>query len=430
MLDYPIKLFEPGQDSGTFIYTVPQIKRYRYNTYPWWETNALQYPLPHSTQYLFRTYGLSNVNKSMPLSKNPFFVPDPNGYTMHDWMDTVRYGLQNYVIGNDKWPGLTLNWDNNHPGDYSHINITVDTTASHGESRDYYFEGSATYQMKNPRIFTKFTGSIFGVLNGKYTTVTSVRTEFAEAVKLSINNLYAQSDGVNISKLHEDIYLFTWEQDSTLWIYDSLDGRHPWYIAYLVADVAKKINLLSPGDANVLGEKDLLFNWEVEGGELQNCRFVVANSPQIQKGTIIYQEGTSDRNIASVSKTLFTPGKTYYWAVTGKDENGHPVWSPARSFTMKPNDTGHSSGELKASVYPNPGNGDEIRIVVCPSKDEPFEVTLLDMSGRFIASAKVAAPGSAQTVTTKLPAGNLKPGIYFLKIKASGEQIIRKVVIQ
>ena len=160
------------------------------------------------------------------------------------------------------------------------------------------------------------------------------------------------------------------------------------------------------------------------------CRFVLANSPQIQKGTIIYQEGTSDRNIANVSKALFKPGKTYYWAVTGKDENGRQVWSPAWAFTMKQEYAGTAAGEPKASVYPNPGNGDEIRIVVCPSKDEPFEVTLLDMSGCFIAANQYPATGSVVGVTTKLPAGNLKPGIYFLKIKTSGEQIIRKVVIQ
>jgi hypothetical protein len=146
---------------------------------------------------------------------------------MHDWMDTVRYGLQNYNIGHDKSPGITLNWDNNNPGGFGHISTTIDTTTSHGESRDYYIEGSITYQVKTPKIFQKFTGSVIGVLNGKYTTETSVRTEFGDAVTLSLSNLYAQSDGVNISSLHENVYLFTWEQDSTLWIYDSLDGRHP-----------------------------------------------------------------------------------------------------------------------------------------------------------------------------------------------------------
>jgi hypothetical protein len=188
-----------------------------------------------------------------------------------------------------------------------------------------------------------------------------------------------------------------------------------------------KINLLSPGDGNVLGEKDLLFNWEVENGSLQDCRFVVANSPQIQKGTIIYQEGTSDRNIANVSKTLFTAGKTYYWAVTGNDENGRPIWSPVWSFTLKSNDTGPIAGELKASVYLNPGKSDEIRIAIDPETEGKIIVRLTDINGALLAAKEIYSENGLP-VTVSFSGLSLPAGIYLAVITTEEERVVRKVV--
>lgn len=429
-LDYPYSLYESAQDFGTFIYTVPQIKRYRYNTYPWWETDALQYPIPNSTQYLFRTYGLSTVNKSVPLSGNPYFVANPNGTSMHDWMDTVRFGLQDYIIGYDKRPDVILNWDNNHNGTIGHIETTYDSLTSNAVSKDFKFQGSVTYENKNPSIFKISKASGFGILQGTYTSESSVRTEFGNAVTLSLNNLFSQSDGVNISHLHENVYLFTWERDSTLWVYDSLGDSHPWYIAYLATDVSKMIDLLAPENGSTLGESDLQFAWEVVNGELQDCRIVISNSPQIDKGSIIYQEKTDTRSVASISKTLFTHGSTYYWAVTGNDGYRQPVWSPVRSFTLKQDDTGSAVSDVNVFVYPNPGKSNEIRVLIDQDKNETVEITLFDLSGRFVAADQYQAKGLTQPVTFKLPSENLQPGLYLLRIKTPDEQIIRKVVIK
>lgn len=428
-MDNTYGLFQSSQDSGTFIYTVPKIKRYRYNVYPWWDTNDLKYPLPHSTQYLFRTYGMSVVNKLMPLSGSPFFIPHPNDSTMHDWKSTVRR-IQTYIIDHDKGEALHLDWDNNSIGTGDHLTSTIDTTSSTAVSKTYYFRGSATFEYKNPSIFKLSKATGFTVLQGKYTNESSVSSQNMNAITCSLANLRLQSDGLKIPYLHEGVYLFTWDQDSTFWVYDSLGGSRPWYIAYTVGNSKKMIHLLSPTDGSSLGESELLYNWEVKDSPLADCRMVIANSRQIDKGTIIYQERTDAMAASGLPKNLLQPGKTYYWAVTGKDEYGQPVWSRTWSFTLKKDETGTAAGDLKASIYPNPGKSEEIRILVDPSKDEPVEITLFDLSGRFIAEAQSPRQNSAQAVIMKLPSVNLNPGIYFLRIRTSGEQVIRKVVIE
>ena len=75
------------------------------------------------------------------------------------------------------------------------------------------------------------------------------------------------------------------------------------------------------------------------------------------------------------------------------------------------------------NIYPNPGNG-YISLYISSSTQEPFQVTITNVFGEKVKSFQIV---SNQQTHAEL---DMLPGIYYLSATASGNSIIKKIIIQ
>lgn len=79
-------------------------------------------------------------------------------------------------------------------------------------------------------------------------------------------------------------------------------------------------------------------------------------------------------------------------------------------------------------IYPNPVS-DQININLNLEKESTFSVKITDILGNdVITLANERASAGEQTKTYPIP-NKLNTGIYFLKINASGEQIVKRISV-
>ena len=85
----------------------------------------------------------------------------------------------------------------------------------------------------------------------------------------------------------------------------------------------------------------------------------------------------------------------------------------------------HAINSDDFKVYPNPSTG--ILSVELPFSDEDAEVTVVDVTGRVITKANVAA-NTNSPLTFNL--SSAPKGVYAVKVTLEGETYISKVVIE
>ena len=93
------------------------------------------------------------------------------------------------------------------------------------------------------------------------------------------------------------------------------------------------------------------------------------------------------------------------------------------NYTIKP---GKIITVLK--VYPNPVS-EQINISLRLDRETTFVVKIADMLGNDVVTlANERAPAGEQTKTYTIP-NRLNPGIYFLKIVAGGEPVVKRISV-
>ncbi|MDP8228010.1 MAG: T9SS type A sorting domain-containing protein, partial [Candidatus Electryoneaceae bacterium] len=344
------------------------------------------------------------------------------------WKADARYDMQYNIIQYDIPECVSLNWDNLSNGSTNSINVSVDSTSTDEQTNTYEINVEAGLEYKVPKVF-QIGGSVSSGYEGTYSSETKVHTEFEQEITASLENLHSQVDGLNISHLHMKGYWFRPDINPDWWFYDSLWGYKPWYLAWIVNSSSEKLQLLSPGNGNVLEDTELLFNWQPEEGELSDYTFYILNSPSIHKNNILIKESVG--NLTQFSPLGFKPekGNTYYWAVRGIGADGTPIWSPRFTFTMKQELTVAQSSTLQALVYPNPAPKGDINIIIDSQESGGIEVSLFEINGRLIGTEQFHTLDTAP-ITVTLSGYDLLPGIYFAVIQSENEQIVKKVMIR
>lgn len=425
-VDY--ELFEDNQEYGKFIWRIPQIRRFTYKCYPWWDNiNTLQYPIPYTTQYLFRTFGFSTTYQAIPLSGYPFYVENPNDPSMSQWMRPARDVVYNNATAYGLDP-MNINWNTLNGGDADELDVSVDHTSGFESSKTY--EATATFGVtgKVPKVFElEITGT--GTYEVNYTTEASVSTEFEQNITASLEELGSTEDGLFLDELKISIFWFRPETYSDWWFYERLNGEKPWYMAYVVTTATESLNLLAPGNPAVLDDSELLFSWQAENGELNDYTFYISRSPNIARDNVLFQASAGNETQISVRNFLPEQGKTYYWAVRGFNSKGEMVWSPKWTFTMKDDTFNPETGQLKAVVYPNPANGKDVRVLVDPGTDGEISVELTNLNGITIGNQHVRVAYGVP-VDISFPNLDLPVGIYFAVIRMEKELVVKKVVVK
>jgi len=426
---------EETQEMGSYIWTVPELTRYRYDAYPWWEPRTTtQYAIPNSTMFLFRTTGTVTSVIPTNLDGYPWYITDPNSATLSSWKNGgSRDSIFNQTHQYGFAPIFNLSWTSPENGGADRYLTSAGTTTKCSFTNG--FEVKAGIGMKVPDVFK---GSVSGSEAAKWTNSVETETEFGSEISANLSELSSQSMGTNISKLQFDVYwLYLDSLDdggghyeyTNWWYWSRFNGMKPFYIGYRVNTVRAGITLESPADKTCFANNEIWFNWTADGEPLDNFTVYIAKSCNFNPSSIIWKQKTDNNRAVAAADFKPEPGKTYYWRVSGEGGTGEWIWSHIRSFTIaKPADTLINEISLRVIVYPNPGKNNEVKLSFQAKESGDVIYSVFEASGRMVYTATITYPGNNTATFIPLPTG-LKPGVYLTEIRSQGERVLKKLVI-
>ena len=250
-------------------------------------------------------------------------------------------------------------------------------------------------------------------------------------MEASLANLINQSDGPMLSELAMDVYWLYDDGTHIPWsYYDSLGGRQPWYIAYVVTNPSDlKIRLLSPLTKDMPENCGILFNWDTEGGELSDYNVYISYSKNFTPSQVIYRKFAGAEKSLDPVTFIPEPGKTYFWRVSGLTGSGDMVWSPPETFSIKGKENTTTDGtSLKAVIYPNPGYAGEIRMAISAEDAGTASCAVYSVGGELVFRKDIVLAGSGKITTITLPA-YIGKGVYIAEINCNGKRINQKLVV-
>jgi hypothetical protein len=430
--DLEFSLRPEPQEYGYYIWKVPKIKRYRYSAYPWWDTVSLQYPIPSSTQYLFRTTGYNILAESIPIEESPFEIESPNASNMADWQYTARNGIYGATLAYDLDPALTIGWNSSSGGSSGTLAQVSDSASSYETTNTYEINGSIGLEYKVPKVF-RVKADVNGGWEGTYETENSVETEFSESVEASLAPLLTANSGPNVNSLALDVWLFgpLGKKDRDYWYYDSLDGARPWYLAYTLNSGKEGcINQLSPNDGDEVTPSQLIFSWEAENAPVGNYSLIISTTPGQSAGSYIINEPVGEKTFATIGRDKLETGRTYYWTVKGINRDQNPVRSTWRAFKLAEEDNAvHGNSGLKAIIWPNPADKADFHIIIEPGTTGKISLSIFNAQGAFVAGKEAQGiMGNQQDISFSCP--GLPSGVYFAVIRNGEEEAVKKVMIR
>jgi len=99
----------------------------------------------------------------------------------------------------------------------------------------------------------------------------------------------------------------------------------------------------------------------------------------------------------------------------------------AGDFVITSAETFPSSGKTGFSVYPNPVNGDRIKVKVpLENLNSEFQVSIIDITGRNIQKTDLFALNYELEINTS----GLKAGIYFIRFQSGNFRQVEKFVVE
>ncbi len=426
------------QGYGDYIWAIPTITRYVYRKYPWWDAEKYdnyQHAVPNSLQYLFRNSGTTYISMGIPISGSPFRVTEPNGIGLRDWTtDSVIYGkrgrtqIEHTLFNNPFLSKLTSSsWTANGGAINGSFESLADTSQS--SESECKFGVEVTAGMKIPKIFQMELSFGYDVA---YSNEVKTTSSFGHDIKMNINLSHADQAYIyNKNALLIDLYLFKPSDSIHYWFYDSLPvtTQRPWYIAYVISGVSKKISLMTPDDKINLHGPVSQFSWISENMTGAKYTFVISKSWPVTPKNVVYSESTGERTSAGLSTWSPEAGRTYYWAVRGVDSDGAVVWSdPRRLIAPDDRQQTQENSRLSVLVYPNPGQGRDIHVSILQNDPSDITVNLYRMNGSLVYSRLVKPVGKSVT-DISLTDPDLSEGVYIVECRSNNDRVLKKLVI-
>jgi hypothetical protein len=425
--DRSFKLRPETQDSGFYIYKAPKIKRYRYSAYPWWDTVTLSYPIPGSRQYMFRTEGYQIVTQARPLNMYPFYVDEPNGEQLLNWKPDARLDLNSAVDQNGVDPAINLSWVTHTGGISGTVSVSSASSYTYDTTSTYEVKGKTSEILRIPEVF-RIQADQSGSWEGTYVSESTTTSELKQSIFASLEPLENAEDGIKLDLLTIDVFLLTPENCGDLWYLDSAGTSKPWYVGYLVNTALDKIGLLSPGEGDEIIPSEMICSWQAEYGRLDGYTLFISTKPNLRPENIIYRDSVGDRTYAVVPELSAEPGQTLYWTVRGYNSSHERIRSKWNSFIIKGEHNDQEVSDLKAVVFPNPGNGYDLRINIDNPGGGAVDIRLLDITGNLLAFRDSINPGTL-TQGDISPGLRLSPGIYLLVIRSDHDQVVKKIIV-
>lgn len=408
-----------SQPYGVFLWTVPQIARFQFSLYPWWDKGTL-YPVPHSMQYLFRVTGTWIMPMAVKLNKSPFLINHPNGDSLTDWEARNRPGILNAMSYTS--PVLNCAWIDRSSGSVGTINFANDTLSSFESTSSVSIDVAAG--QKVPEVFE---GGVSSSYKATYSTETVNQTSFGETISVSLKNLNLKAWGVNLSHLYLSVFWFR-NDGNNWWYFDGMNGQKPWYVAYISSGSYLNIQPVTPSAGTVFDRNDLpVFTWEEETGTLHDFTVFVASSPNITTLNTLAKISVKGNSCVLPGDFRYETGQIYYWAVSGKTDQEMTIWSESSAFSFHHQEESLDN-TLKALLYPNPGTPDNLTLSVESQNPGRITIRIFDLRGQILFHQDMEDAGEGM-VTLKIPRLTIQPGIYLVGIQCGDQSILKKLII-
>ena len=426
----PFDVDEESQEYGYFLYVVPEIKRYSYSMFPWWDDPTKQeYPVNGSFQYLFQTVANQFLKYPKPIAGPPFEIEEPNDASMKDWYyDDGRDFLMQQAGAWGLVPSISLNWMSPGGGNSCNIQTSKEAKSSDSQTNSWEFEVEAGYQEEVPHV-CEIDAKLSTGYKGSLMSETVSTSEYGHRIFASLEQLSAKNFGVNIGRLSIDGYLFTNDVNPNWWFYEGLNKQMPFYLAWVVNNATQSLISVAPPNRSNISISDLLFTWRPDHGTLENYELVISKSTPIANPNIIYRKKTGEATEVSTADFQPEPGVPYYWSVKAHDQEGNIIYAPVSSFSIpKEEEQPTLTTVLRSVVSSNPGTTEEIRIVVNPLTDGLVSLSLVNLSGLEVYRLEVTGTAN-QVIPFSFAGTHLAPGLYFAVIQSAGERIVKKIII-
>jgi hypothetical protein len=429
--EQPIDLMDGEyQDYGRYLYMVPQMKRFSYSLYPWWDADMQQYPVPGTFQYLFHTYNQFPKLVLKPLQEFPFEVEEPNGAWLPSWSRNSRPNVDSAIREYDLRACMNLNWTDGSNGNTSDLSIGSQTVTSSSTTSSWDFEVTAgATTIKIPKVCEMEVYLSTGY-SGSLKNETTTTTTFEKRISSSITNLHSIHQGIQQTTLNLSAFMLL-PETSHWWYLDSLAGQTPWYLVWVANTPATNLLNLSPSNGSVFDTTGTIFSWRPEEGELYDYELFISKRPWVEGYSSLYRKKVQHSREALVSDFKPEPGVTYYWSVRAFDAAKQMVWSPIWSFTLPETSeepVTPATESIKTVISSNPGPASEIRIVMSPAADGPVTLSMRNLNGAEVYRKEVTGAAN-QVIAFTLAGTHLAPGLYFAVIQSAGERIVKKIII-
>jgi hypothetical protein len=348
---------------------------------------------------------------------------------MKDWSEYEGRSALNKEAGDHGlWPVMHVDWTNLSEGSTMNVQTTVEDKTSDSQTNSWEFEVEASAGKRIPKVCT-IEAKLSTGYSGSLMNETTTTSEYGHRISASLKKLHFTSQGINLTGLHANAFLFN-PQVNPNWTYlDSLNGMKPFYLAWIVTSASESLLLQSPPEGELVDNEGILFTWRPEDGNLHDYELVIATSSNISDVNTVYRKKTNDLTQLAVNNFIAQPGVTYYWGVKGINVDGVMIYSPIRSFRMNKSLQENPYQEIRTVICSSPGTLSDLRIVVSPLKDGPVAVTLTDLSGKAMAR-KEATGYSGVALAFSFSGENLAPGIYLAVIRSGEDRVVRKVIIR
>lgn len=410
------------QQYGGFIYAIPEMIRFSYQVYPWYDANW-SYPVFDSYQFMWRVTGMSLKTEKVYLYDEPFNIPNTVSNQLQYWNKLSRTQLWNSVKNTTP---VNISWSDGFHGTTDILRRGKDSTSTYAWTIGY--QKTLTVGIGSPEVFSK------NISYGKdvnYGGEVKIKTFFGNRIETSLNNMYHKYQGLNMSYLSVDTYILKPEYSSTYWFYDKLDGQKPWYIAYIVGSCTAQINAQNPPDGACLEKSNLFFSWTSDPANMKDYTLYITDEPFVNPTTILCSVHTGGQTAVIPDGFVPAKGRTYYWQVRGTSPDGDVVWSKPVSFRYSCSYPDGEQETITAHVYPNPGKSSEIRLLVDQKVNgaDRVEVSVYDTRGALLGMKEYGIRDGG-AITVPIPVATLAPGIYFAHIRAGEAVTVRKVFVK
>jgi hypothetical protein len=182
-------------------------------------------------------------------------------------------------------------------------------------------------------------------------------------------------------------------------------------------------------DAAVNNENQVDIEW-LTATETNNDYFRIERTRDgvsFETVAIVDGAGNSTQSLHYTTTDAHPYNGVSYYRLTQVDFNGMQSYSEIVAVTLTSTEV--STTEFSFSIYPNPGNGQDIHLAMNVVKGQELAVSVIDAFGKECFYELVTAAEDGAIAYT-LPQLKLTPGIYFISVMAQKERYNQKLIVE